>query len=106
MKYYLILILLCLITISCHNHKETIMYINNHEESCVGVAPQKCLLIKFNTVDDWQYFYNTIEGFEYESGYFYKLKIKKQSIENPPADGSSLKYILVEIIEKSQSEIE
>lgn len=92
--------------IGCKNDMETIIYINNQQEDCVGVAPQKCMLVKFHLAEDWQYFYDTIEGFNFESGYFYKLKVDIQNVENPPADGSSKKYILIEIIEKSQSEIE
>ena len=35
-----------------------------------GVAPQSCFLVKYSPeASSWQYMYDTIEGFEYESGY-------------------------------------
>jgi hypothetical protein len=85
---------------------ETIIYINNQQEDCVGVAPQKCMQIKYHPTEDWQYFYENIQGFNFESGFFYKLKVDIQNVEKPAADTSSKKYILIEIIEKSQFEIE
>ncbi len=64
---------------------------------CVGVAPQKCLMI------DDEYFYDEIVGFTYEAGYEYVLRVRKDVIENPPADGSSFSYNLVEIVSKEVS---
>jgi heat shock protein HslJ len=50
----------------------------------------------------WQNFYSPIEGFKFETGYIYKLSVTEEKI-NPaqaPADGSSIKYTLVEVLEK------
>jgi hypothetical protein len=69
---------------------------------CVGVDPQKCLLYKENLADKWTYFYDTIEGFEYEEGYTYEIEVAVTKIDNPPADGSSLQYVLVKIISKEK----
>jgi hypothetical protein len=44
---------------------------------------------------------NDIEGFNYEVGHEYKLKVLKTHLANPPADGSDVKYKLLEIILKS-----
>ena len=45
-------------------------------------------------------FYDQIEGFDYKEGHTYKLEVNVSKIENPPADGSSLKYKLVKLIYK------
>lgn len=45
-----------------------------------------------------------IEGFEYESGYLYVLKVNKYKIKNPPADGSSIGYKLLEVLSKTKEE--
>ncbi len=75
-------------------------YVGPQTVDCVGVAPQKCLLVKQNPEDEYQLFYNSIEGFEYEEGYQYELLVLVEPVENPPADASSLKYTLVEQVNK------
>lgn len=69
---------------------------------CIGVAPQKCFLIKTSEKSDWEFLYSGIEGFNYEPGYEYVLEIKKETVQNPAADQSSVKYILVKEISKTQ----
>jgi len=39
-----------------------------------------------------------IEGFNYVEGYQYALKVQKTTISNPPADGYTEKYKLLEVI--------
>jgi Domain of unknown function (DUF4377) len=43
-----------------------------------------------------------IEGFEYEAGNEYLLKVLKTPIENPAADGHTATYKLIEIISKTK----
>ncbi|MBC8616699.1 DUF4377 domain-containing protein [Parabacteroides faecis] len=50
--------------------------------------------------------YDPIEGFEYEQGYEYVIEVKIEHIENPPADGSSLKYSLIRVISKTKKNSE
>ena len=49
----------------------------------------------------WRPFYNSIEGFEYEHGYRYSLKVQTTVISNPPADASSINYRLIDVISKT-----
>lgn len=88
---------------SCSSNSEKIMYIASTKADCVGVAPQKCLQVKEESSLEWTYFYDSIEGFEYVDGYYYKLKVAVWEVENPPADRSSLHYKLLEVLEKSSS---
>ena len=67
-----------------------------------GVAPMECYLVKVGDDKDWSLFYSPIEGFNYENGYEYVIKVKKEKIDNPPADGSSIKYTLVKVISKKK----
>ena len=101
MKSLVFIIILSVTTKSCEDTKH--IYVADHLVDCVGVGPQKCMLIKDKIVDDWTTFYDQIEGFEYEEGYEYLLNVKIKEIKNPPADGSSLKYILVEVFEKKKT---
>ena len=70
------------------------------EVDCMGVGPQKCMMVKKGGDDNWTLFYGRIEGFDYVPGYEYVLDVREENIENPPADGSSVKYILVKQISK------
>lgn len=67
---------------------------------CTGVAPMKCLQVKETQSGNWTNFYSNIEGFTYEPGYEYVLKVKTEKIQNPPADASSIKYTLVKQVSK------
>ena len=95
------MLVLCLSVKSYDETKH--IYIADHLVDCVGVAPQKCMLVKENIVDEWTIFYGNIEGFTYEKGYKYLLKVKIEEVKNLPADGSSLKYTLLEVLEKNKT---
>lgn len=99
----LIFTLLCtIIFVSCAGKKETEQIIvASAQADCVGVAPQKCLLIKFGESTNWLFHYSGIDGFEYEPGFEYVLEVKKQIIDNPAADQSSVRYELVKVISKT-----
>lgn len=90
--------------LSCQTSKirpETVqMQIGAHRQDCTGVGPMKCLLVKEAENADWQYFYSEIAGFTHEEGYEYTILVRKENIPNPPADGSSVHYVLVKEIEK------
>jgi len=78
-----------------------ILYVDSKLTDCVGVGPQKCMLVRENSDSDWQMFYDRIEGFDYQEGVQYQLEVMITNVENPPADSSSLKYTLIEILESS-----
>ena len=79
---------------------EKTIYVGPELVDCVGVAPQKCMLVKEYQDDDYTLFYDQIEGFDYEEGYEYKLVIREEQVENPPADASSIKWTLVSVESK------
>jgi heat shock protein HslJ len=65
---------------------------------CVGVAPTKCLQVR-EVGADWQNFFGSIEGFNFKPDFSYKLLVNVTKLQNPPADGSSLKYTLVRLLD-------
>lgn len=87
--------------------KGTVYWVNSYKVDCNGVGPMKCMLIqKGETLleEQWENFYAQIEGFDYEPGFMYKLLVQEEELENAPADASSLKYTLIEILEKKQDD--
>jgi heat shock protein HslJ len=83
-----------------------IWWVNGSKVDCNGVGPMKCLQIqKSDTIQPgkWQNLYTEIEGFNFQNGYLFKIKVAEEKL-NPakvPADGSAKKYKLVEILEKT-----
>jgi heat shock protein HslJ len=82
---------------------EKTIYVGPYQVPCTGVAPQSCLLVREDPSDDWQYHYDPIEGFVYEPGFEYELRILETPVENPPADASSIRWSLLEIVSKERS---
>jgi heat shock protein HslJ len=76
------------------------IYVGPELVDCVGVAPQKCMLVKENPEDEYTLFYDQIENFEYEEGYEYELVILEEQVADPPADASSIKWTLVSVESK------
>lgn len=109
MKTILILTV-AILTASCSAQKFTaskpqIYWVNSLKVSCTGVAPMKCLQVQKNETiekEKWHNFYGYIDGFKFETGYIYKISVTEEKIDpsKVPADGSSIKYTLVEVLEK------
>ncbi|MFB9865532.1 DUF4377 domain-containing protein [Rufibacter immobilis] len=84
---------------------ETTMRINSYRQDCQGVGEMKCLLTQEGDKigsTEWNLFYDSIQGFQYEEGFVYTLKVRVEKIENPPADGSSRTYVLLEVLSKEK----
>ncbi len=99
-------------TFSCTSHKEKdtnnfIYWVNSSKSTCSGTGNRQCLVVqKGDTInpESWQLFYSKIEGFEFEPGYIYKLKVNEKQLtkEDVPADASSIEYTLIKVLEKRQ----
>jgi len=76
------------------------MIIGPQLADCVGEGPQQCMQVKYQPEGDWQFFYSQIEGFDYEPGYRYTLLVERLEVQDPPAGGSSLRYVLVDVVDK------
>ena len=79
----------------------TRLWIGPERVECEGVAPMMCLQVAETEDGNYQLFYDTIEGFDYQEGTSYVIDVSITEMENPPADASSLQYTLVEIVEES-----
>ncbi|AGH80900.1 hypothetical protein PCNPT3_04790 [Psychromonas sp. CNPT3] len=70
-----------------------------HKVACFGVGPMQCLV-----VDDLL-FYSKIQGFNFEEGYNYQLKIKRITVFTQytvPADASLYEYHLIKVLSKTK----
>lgn len=111
LKLFLLIAILtsCGVTKNKQQANEKIILVNSSMVDCMGVGPMKCYQVKFldqkeNENDPWQNMYTAIDGFNYESGYIYKIKVKEEHLDraNLPQDVSSIKYTLVSILSKKK----
>ncbi|MCG9972666.1 DUF4377 domain-containing protein [Christiangramia crocea] len=82
------------------------MRINHFKQTGVGEALQLVYLVQEDEAiggEKWTYMYDEILGFEYEPGYIYDLKVRKETVENPPQDASSARYILISVRSKQKA---
>lgn len=102
-KNIYILLSVLFLVVGCSQKKDVVRYtIASETRDCSGVGRQKCMLVKKGNAKDWEFFYNQIEGFNYEEGYEYVLEVEEQKVDNPPADASSIRYILIKQVSKNQ----
>lgn len=77
------------------------LFVGPQQVDCTGVAPQKCLQVREEPDGEYLLFYSNIEGFAFEPGYEYELRVQVDPVENAPADASSLRYTLIELVSKT-----
>lgn len=77
-----------------------VLEIAAHTAECAGPSSQRCLLVRESGEEEWTYFYDAIEGFAYEEGYRYTVRVPRRRVSDPPADGSAFSYRLLEIISR------
>lgn len=67
--------------------------------------PIDCMLVKEEGKSEYTSLdFLGISGFDYEKGYEYFLSVEKKILSNPPADGSSIAYTLINTISKVKIE--
>ncbi|MFU8804063.1 MAG: DUF4377 domain-containing protein [Bradymonadaceae bacterium] len=75
--------------------------IAHYRTPCAGVGVEFCMYVRRDSEEAFSFFYGGIEGFEHTWGRNYIVSLDVEEIDDPPADGSSLKYTLIDIIEET-----
>lgn len=76
------------------------IYVSAETKPCTGVAPMTCLQVREKESDPWQLHYGGIVDFDPQPGIAYRLRIIEEKIAHPPADGSSIRWTLDQVIEQ------
>lgn len=79
---------------------EVTLYVGPMTATCFGPFERQCLLVKETPDALYELFYDTIQGFTYEAGFSYVLRVAWRAVPNPPQDGSSRSYRLIRIESK------
>jgi hypothetical protein len=74
-----------------------------YQAPCTGEGVYACLV---QSDDDGAigYMYEGIYGFAFEWGYEQRVLVEVSNVDNPPADGSSVRYDLIEVLDKTPVE--
>ncbi len=109
-KITVILFFGCILALSScsdeDNSEIVTMKVNHFKQSGEGLFLSQFLLVQEGDGVDgatWNRFYDNIQGFNYELGYEYLLKVAKENIETPPADGISIRYTLIKVLSKNKA---
>lgn len=78
------------------------VYVAPQPARCTGVAPMDCLQVRSSPAEPWSLWYAGIEGFAYQPGYQYVLEVDEYRVAQPPADGSSIRWVLKRVVERRQ----
>lgn len=107
-KYISLLILILLfLTIGCDRdeHIETLI-IGPYTQTCQGFIEQECYL-EFNEESQrWEFFYENIQGFDFEPGYIYTLKVRLEDRGTEIQDVGRYAYHLVEVLSKEEASVD
>lgn len=82
--------------------RELIVHVAGQRAPCTGVAPMLCLQVRTSPGAPWQLHYGEIEGFAFQPGVEAVLRVKELPVAQPAADASSLRWVLVEVLERGR----
>lgn len=107
-KYIFPIILIILsVIIGCgRDAHEEILIIGPYKTTCVGAFEQECYL-EFNAESQqWHFFYEGIEGFDFEPGFIWTLKVSLHEREEGIQDVGRYAYRLVVVIDKEEASVD
>lgn len=87
------------------NHIETLI-IGPYTQTCQGFIEQQCYLVFNEESQKWEFFYESIQGFNFEPGYIYTLKVRLEDRGTEIQDVGRYAYHLVEVISKEAASID
>lgn len=76
------------------------MFIGAKTVDCSGDGKYKCMMVKDAPEKNWEFFYDSIEGFRHEQGFEYQILIEIVNLPQESKDGAFVKYILRRVISK------
>jgi len=105
-----ILLNLCipLVLVSCGSDsksKSENISILSYKNSCIGMVQYLCSVSKNENTGEPVNIHTWIENFDFIWGHNYQLKVEITHLDNPPADGSSEKWQVKEVISDIEDKV-
>lgn len=83
-----------------------ILIIGPYRTTCTGAFEQECYLEYNEEAQRWHFFYDGIDGFDYEPGYIYTLKVSVYEYAYEIQDAGIYDYRLIEVLNKEEAPID
>ena len=95
------------LTVGCgrDEHIETLI-IGPYRTECPSFSGSDCYLEFNEERQRWEFFYEGIQGFDFEPGYIYTLKVRLEDRGTEIQDVGRYAYHLVEIISKEEASVD
>ncbi len=102
-----ITIILISLTIGCDRdeHIETLI-IGPYRTECPSFSGSDCYLEFNEEAEKWHFFYEGIQGFDFEEGFIWTLKVSLHEREEGIQDVGKYEYRLVEVLKKEEASID
>jgi len=81
--------------------RERILQVAAQRAPCTGVVETLCLQIRFQPGEPWQLLHGEIEGFAWQPGTEYVLRVREMPRHDVPADASAVRWVLEEVLASS-----
>lgn len=115
MKYAFSTFFICMLALfSAHGQdagaadNTEILRIGPNQTRCMGYEGQThCFIYQKGDMiggKEWSYFYEPLEDFDYEEGFFYTLRVEYHEVEDPAPDEPRLSIQVLEILEQVATE--
>ena len=82
------------------------LIIGPYTQTCQGFIEQQCYLTFNKESQEWEFFYENIQGFDFKPGYIYKLKVRLEDRETEIQDVGRYAYYLVEVLSKEAASVD
>ena len=100
----LLLMLPLLFLFACGGEETEIIMIGPYTQRCHGAFfEQDCLMVREEDSSRWEFFFDGVEGFDYEPGFIYTLEVRLEDRGPYIQDVGRYAYHLVKIIEKKKA---
>ena len=82
------------------------LIIGPYKVDCVGAFEQECYLEFNEESQEWHFFYESIQGFDFEPGYIYKLKVRLEDRGTEIQDVGRYAYHLIEVLSEEEASVD
>lgn len=106
MQNALIGLLLLSCMLGAHAQRAQTWFVNDHRMECSQLPEQGCLQVKQKPKDAWSAWARPIEGFTFQPGYTYKLKVQVKAVYNPTTETTGDRYFLKKVVRQTKTDFD
>ena len=83
-----------------------VLIIGPYITTCQGFIEQECFLEFNEESQEWHFFYEKIQGFDFEPGFIYTLKVSLHERPEGIQDVGKYEYRLIEVLSKEEASVD